>query len=119
MIEAEIHSLESNDFPDWEQFLEHAERDPYDAYGWFHVTIGTVGVQGGNDFQVCVSTPRAVGRAKQAGCVPGVLVDRFDAASVQAAVKEKVVSIQASTWEQLVDQLRTFMRWEYEGMSGS
>jgi len=119
VIRAEIHSLESNDHTDWSDFVAHESPDPYDVFGWFHVTIGANDIDGGNDFQVCVSTPRAVNRAKVSGSVPGILVDRFDAQSIQTAVHDRVTAIKAHTWDQFVDELRTFMRWEYDGMAGT
>ena len=117
-MRAQILSLESNNHLDWESFARYQSPDPYDDFGWFRVTIGASDVDGGNDFQVCVATPRADGRIKRSGSVPGILVDRFDADTVSKAVRERVESIEGS-WEQIVDQLRRFMRWEYEGMAGS
>ncbi len=119
MMQAEVHSLESNDHLEWSDFVRHESADPYDDYGWFHVTVGATNMTGGNDFQVCVATPRAFNRAKQSGFVPGILVDRFDAERVEAAVHDRVAATSAPTWDLLVEQLRSFMRWEYEGMAGT
>lgn len=118
-MQAEIHHLESNDYVDWNDFVHYESPDPYDDFGWFHLTIGSSDVAGGNDFQVCVATPRAVGRIKRGGNVPGILVDRFDAATVEKGIRDRVASICGHNWEQIVDQLREFMHWEYEGMAGS
>ena len=115
---AEIHHLESNDHVDWNDFVQHQSQDPYDDYGWFHVTIGVSGETGGNDFQVCVATPRAVGRIRRTGFLPGILVDQFDSHSVEKAIRDRVHSVHGNSWEQIVDQLREFMHWEYEGMAG-
>jgi hypothetical protein len=115
-LQAEVHSLESNDHCDWATFAKHKVPDPYDDYGWFQVTVGTAGIHGDNDFQVCVATPRAVSRLRQAGMEPGILVDNFDAATVRKAIVDRVSSVSADTWEQIVDELRKFMHWEYEGM---
>jgi hypothetical protein len=117
-MHAEIHNLESNDHHDWQDFVDYQSPDPFDDYGWFHVTVGASGVDGGNDFQVCVATPRAVGRLKRMREVPGILIDRFDAESVRKAIYGRIESIEGCSWEQIVEQLRTFMRWEYEGMAG-
>ena len=118
-MKAEVHHLESNDYTNWSDFEQHESPDPYDDFGWFHVTIGASGVEGGNDFQVCVATPRAVGRIKRAGSVPGILVDNFDADSVHRAIHDRVTSITGHSWDEFVDQLRKFMLWEYEGMAGT
>ncbi|MEZ6116800.1 MAG: Imm8 family immunity protein [Pirellulaceae bacterium] len=118
-MQAEIHQLESNDHVEWNDFVQYQSPDPYDDYGWFHVTIGATGVPGGNDFQVCVATPRAVGRIKRDGFVPGILVDQFDAATVEKVIRDRVESVRGHSWDEVVNQLRDFMRWEYEGMAGS
>ena len=119
VIRAVIHSLETNDHDDWSAFAARESIDPYDDFGWFHVTVGATDIEGGNDFQLCVSTPRAVNRAKHDGTVPGILVDRFDAQSVHDAVHARINSIEVHTWDQIVNECRTFMRWEYEGMAGT
>jgi len=116
MLRAEVHNLQSNDHLDWSDFERSEAADLYDAYGWFHITIGAAGIEGGNDFQLCVATRRAVSRVKRSGAIPGLLVDRFDATTIQDAIKDRISAITAASWEQLVDQLRTFMLWEYEGM---
>ena len=119
MIRAVIHSLETNDHDDWSAFAEYESIDPYDDFGWFHVTVGATDIEGGNDFQLCVSTPRAVRRAKLAGAIPGILVDRFDAQSVRDAVHARIDSIVVHTWDQIVNECRAFMHWEYDGMAGT
>lgn len=118
-MKAVIHHLESNNHADWDDFVQYRSPDPYDDYGWFHLTIGATGVTGGNDFQVCVATQRAVGRIKRKGFVPGILVDEFDPAIVEKAIRDRVDSVCVHSWEQIVDHLREFMHWEYEGMAGS
>ena len=118
-MEAEIQHLGSIDFPDWSDFERYESADPYDDYGWFDVTVGSLGMEGGNDFQVCVATPRAVGRVKRTGCVPGIIVDHFDADSVHQAIHDRVASVTGHSWHQIVNQLRKFMVWEYEGMAGA
>ncbi len=117
-MQAEIHHLESNDHVDWDDFVRYQSPDPYDDYGWFSVTIGAGGETGGNDFQVCVATPRAIGRIKRTGFIPGILVDQFDSETVEKAIRDRVAAVHGHSWDQIVDQLREFMRWEYEGMAG-
>ena len=118
-MHAKIYNLQSNDHLDWQEFVDYQSPDPFDDAGWFHVTVGASGMDGGNDFQVYVATPRAVGRVKRSGEIPGILVDQFDAESVRAAIYERIESIEGCTWEQIVEKLRRFMRWEFEGMAGS
>ncbi len=119
VIHAVVHSLEPNDHDGWSAFAAHETADPYDDFGWFHITVGASDTKGGNDFQLCVATRRAVGRARRSGSIPGILVDRFDAKSVHIAAHDRIQSIEAHSWNQIVDECRTFMRWEYEGMAGS
>ncbi|PQO42811.1 Imm8 family immunity protein [Blastopirellula marina] len=107
-----------NDHLDWDEFEKNPPQDLLNAYGWFYVTIGEVGSDAGNDFQVCVATPRAVGRLKASGMLPGILVDSFDTTSIRQAIDAKVCSAGEGNWRQALDRLRTFMHWEYEGMDG-
>ncbi|MBL8855173.1 MAG: hypothetical protein JNK57_14500 [Planctomycetaceae bacterium] len=118
MMHAVIHCIESNDYAEWREFAEYQSPDPYDDFGWFHVTVGATDIDGGNDFQVCVSTRRAVWRVKRSGKTPGILVDYFDAANVRKAICDRIEAIEGCSWETIVEQLRTFMKWEYEGMTG-
>lgn len=115
-MQAKILYLESNSYSSWEEFANSASDDPFDDFGWFHVTVGTEETDGGNDFQLCIATPKAVGRAKHNSSVPGLIVDRFNANTIKLALTHKISSIQANSWEEIVDQLRAFMHWEYEGI---
>ena len=119
MIRAVIKSMNAVGQLSWSDFAAYESPDPFDDFGWFHVTVGATDTEGGNDFQVCVATPRAVARARHSGATPGILVDRFDADSVHAAIHDRVGAITGHSWGQIVDQLRSFMRWEYEGMAGA
>jgi hypothetical protein len=116
MVQTEVQHICPNDFDDWSAFERYDSPDPYDDFSWFTLTIGLVGEGAGDNFQVCVATPRAVSRVRESGQLPGVLVDRFDAETVSRALRERVASIVAHEWVQVVDQLREFMVWEYEGM---
>lgn len=118
-MKAEIYYLASNDHADWADFVRYRSPDPYDDYGWFHLTIGAAGVIGGNDSQVCIATPRDISRIRNRGFVPGIMVDKFDPAIVEKAIRDRIDSIRVQSWEQLVDRLREFMHWEYEGMAAS
>ena len=112
----EVQPISPNDHLEWDDFLRYQSPDPFDDYGWFHVTIGEVGDRAGSDFQVCVATPQAIGRLKQQGDRPGILVDHYNAETVRQAIIDKVESLKGNHYQELIDQLRTFMHWEYEGM---
>lgn len=116
-MRAEVRHLASNVHPDWQDFVDDPSPDPWDDYGWFHVTVGASDVDGGNDFQVCVATPKAIKRLRREAMGPGIVVERFDAASVRAAIHERIATVEGDSWDEIVEQLRVFMRWEYEGMA--
>ena len=119
VIQAEVQHICPNDFDGWSAFEKYESPDLYDDFSWFTLTIGTTDIEGTNNFQVCISTARAVSRAKLDGSIAGIIVDRFDAETVGDAIHERVNSIKAHTWSQIVDELRKFMLWEYEGMAGT
>ena len=119
MIQAEVQHICPNDFDGWSAFEKYQSPDVYDDFSWFTLSIGAAGIEGTSNFQVCVSTARAVSRVKLAGSTAGIIVDRFDAETVGTAIHERVNSIKAHAWHQIVDELRTFMLWEYEGMAGT
>ncbi|MFO0826309.1 MAG: Imm8 family immunity protein [Gemmataceae bacterium] len=109
--------MESNDYPGWEAFLASDVPEPWNHFGWFSLGIGPEGALGTDLFQVCVSTPAAVGRACQAGKpFRGLVVDSFDPNLIQPLLTELVSSTVGNTWEEIVDQLNETMVWEYEGM---
>lgn len=116
-MRAIVLHLSSNLHPEWQDFVDHPSPDPFGDGGWFHVTVGATGLEGGNDFQVCVATPRAIRRFRHAGASPGIVIERFDAASVRQAIHARIESIEGATWDDIVQELRTFMCWEYEGMA--
>ena len=55
---------------------------------------------------------------RRSGSIPGILADKFDAVSVRNAIYDRVTSVRGDNWQQIVNQFRTFMIWEYEGMAG-
>lgn len=118
-IRAEVQTICPNDFDGWLEFEKYESPDPYDDFSWFTLMISLVGEKASNNFQVCVATPLAVPRVRDTGNMPGILVDRFDAPSVKKAIHERVSSLKGHAWFQMVDQLRQFTIWEYEGLSDS
>jgi hypothetical protein len=95
-----------------------AERaDPWDDFGWFTLAIGPEGDPGSDWFQVLVTTPAAVSRAKgNAKAFQGIIVESFQPAVIIQTLQEYVASLKGLSWQELVDQLRQTMLWEYEGM---
>ena len=110
-MRAEVKTTSPNDHLSWDKFAQHESGDPYDDFGWFHVNVGLVGEDAGNDFQVCVSTPRAVGRAKHAGDAPGILVERFDAESVRRAIHDQIAAVTGHSWEHHALGIRGYGRF--------
>src|SRR5262245_59361353 len=91
----------------------------WDYFGWFTVCIGVEGEEAGNNFQVCLATHAAVGRASPRGGFRGVIVDSFEPKEIRRKLHEYVSAITGPTWQHIVDQLRQVMHWEYEGMGGA
>jgi hypothetical protein len=126
MLQAEVHGIEPNDFPSWDEFVRHESSDPFDDDGWFTVHIGCRGGQGTDLWQVRVATRAAVGRIKaqshgmtkdkrRQAKFKGLIVENFNGKSVETAIHDYVTGIKATTWEPILDHLRKAMDWEYEG----
>lgn len=117
MYEVELKSISSNDFVEWDDFLKHLPADPFDECGWFDVTIGEVGVRGGNDFQVLVSTTKAIKRARSGNRrFKGIVVDEFTPSKVTEAIERAIKDAASMTWDETLSKLREFGDWEYDGM---
>lgn len=116
-MRAVLKGISPNDFLSWEEFRRYSSPDPWDDFGWFTLDVGADDEDGTNLFQVLVSTPAVVSRAiGDAGEFQGILVDRFDADEIQRVLRDRIASIRCHTWNDIVEELRTFSLWEYEGM---
>lgn len=116
-MKAQLHDIAPNDHVNWASFAAHPSADPWDDYGWFSLTIGPHDDPGTNYFQVLVATPAAAGRARgKDRFFRGILVETFEPAVIEQTLRTYVESLRACHWQELVDQLRKVMCWEYEGM---
>jgi len=111
-MRATLREISPNDTLDWEK-----TEGPWDAFGWFSLSIGPEGNEGSEYFQVLVATPAAVSRAKgPTGRFRGVIVDSFEPDVIAKTLHDYVSSIEGHTWHDLVEKLMENMLWEYEGM---
>ena len=119
-MRAELRDVSPNDYPGWEAFASSERPEPWDDFGWFELSIGPEGDKGCDLFQVLVTTPAAVSRAKldckrhhkEFRCL---LVETFEPDVIAKALRDHVSGLTALTWDGLVKQLRRSMYWEYEG----
>src|SRR5262245_40282220 len=116
-MRAELRAIDPNDYAGWEAFVAADRPEPWDAFGWFTLSIAPQGDPGTNYFYVLVATPAAVSRAKgDAGRFRGIIVESFEPEVIAQTLRDHVASLQGLTWQDLIDQLRRTMHWEYEGM---
>jgi hypothetical protein len=115
MLRAELRHIRPNDYVSWDAFAFSQRSEPWNDFGWFELDIGLEGHQGTTVFQVLVATPAAVSRAKGKAKHRRVLVvNTFEPEGVANALKQHVSSIAAHTWDEIVEELRRTMYWEYE-----
>jgi hypothetical protein len=115
MLRAELRHISPNAYPDWDAFASSERREPWDDFGWFELNIGLEGREGTDLFQVLAATPAAVSRAKGDDKHRRILVvDSFEPADLARELREYVSSVTAHTWDEIVEQLRRTMYWEYE-----
>jgi len=116
-MRAELRAIEPNDYPGWDVFAAANRPTPRDDFGWFTLYIAPEGDPGADNFQVLIATPAAISRAKgESRTFRGLVVEMFEPAVIAQTLRDQISSLQALTWEDLVDQLRRTMLWEYEGM---
>jgi hypothetical protein len=120
-MRAEMKWISPNDFINWESFVssDRREQEVWDDFGWFSLDIGSEGEDGTETFQVLVSTPAAVSRAKgDRKRFRGIIVDEFKPDIIRKSLTDYVSSVVGISWSEVVEQLRRWMYWEYEEMSG-
>ena len=108
----ELRGIEANDIPGWPDW---SPSEPLDELQWFTVAIGLPGRAGVDNFQVAVATPAALRLLSGESKFVGLMVERFQPELVERTIREFVESCEPSTWEAIVDILRTRMNWEFEG----
>ncbi len=64
MLQPELRGIRPNDYSGWEHFAAAEHPEPWDEFAWFQLDIGLEGEEGTACFQVLVTTPAAVSRAK-------------------------------------------------------
>jgi hypothetical protein len=115
MLHPVLRHISPNDYDSWEAFCAAEHPEPWDEYAWFVLDIGLEDQPGTDLFQVLVATPKAVSRAKGKGRHRRVLVvESFEPAALDAALRSHVASVVAHTWDEIVERLRRNMYWEYE-----
>ena len=114
-MKALIESLMSNAHPVGAEAQLHAERDPSDDFGWFSVRVGADGGVGTSDFQVVVSTPAAISRARFADGTrfKGLVLLSYCPTAAREIIRSKVESVEGRDYAEIVQKLREFMFWEY------
>ena len=119
MLKAKVHDIRSNDHL-MDDFMRYEPDDPWDEFGWFGVDVGTSCMGGQDYFQCLVTTTRARHRAvsglKDSRCF---VVDPYEPKGILDALTEKINGVEGVEWCNIVDRLREFMHWEYDGMDGS
>jgi Immunity protein 8 len=116
-MRAELRAIEPNDYPGWDAFVAADRPTPWDDFGWFTLSIAPEGDPGADNFQMLVATPAAISLAKgNSGAFRGLVVNTFEPAVIAQTLRDHIASLQALTWQDLVDQFRRTMFWEYEGM---
>src|SRR5438067_13882698 len=101
MMRAELRHISPNDYASWEAFAAAEHSEPWDEFGWFVLDIGLPGQVGTTSFQVLVTTRAAVAHAQGNDRNRRFLVvESFEPAALEAALREHVASDAAHTWDE-------------------
>lgn len=97
--------------------------DPMDCWVVIQVDIGTDRSAGTDTFTLYVTTPSRVEKLiSSCGPVFGanmLLVSKFDWATVEDAIRNKVSAIEGSDWRQISVELAKSFQWEFEAYENS
>lgn len=118
ILRAEVKWIDPDNHTGWDGFVVAQIAEPWDHFEYFTVGIGIAGQDGAENFDICIATHAAASRTSSRGGFRGLLVDYFEPEEIRRKLNEFVSFITAPTWQQIVDQLRQVMHWEYEGMGG-
>ncbi|MBN9521302.1 hypothetical protein J0H58_22740 [bacterium] len=112
IVRAELRRFWPNDVPpaDWPAW---SPAGPADEFQWFTADIGPADEPAADSFQVAVATPRGLLHRRESSA-HALLVERFEPAEVEHAVREFIGRCTAGSWDEVVSLLRTRMIWEYE-----
>ncbi len=115
MLRPELRGVRPNDYLDWQHFVAAEHPEPWDEFAWFQLDIGPEGQEGATCFQVLVTTPAAVRRAKGDDKHRRLLVvESFEPELLLKSLREYVSTAASRTWDETVERLRAHMYWEYE-----
>ena len=109
-MQADIKNISANDIDQWPNWRP---ADSTDEFQWFSVLIGRTGASGADLFQVAVATYRGLEARRHKSKFVGLVVDVFEPRVIEQAIEDFVAAAEASTWEAVVEQLQTTMRWEF------
>jgi hypothetical protein len=109
-LQAEVKNISANDIPEWPNW---SPTDPTDEFQWLSVAIGPISTAGADLFQVAIATSRGLKARRHKTKFVGLVVDEFDPRVIEQTIQEFVASIEAPTWEAIVEQLQTTMQWEF------
>jgi hypothetical protein len=110
-MQAEVKSIIANDIPEWPNWRPSDETDEFQ---WLTITIGPIGTVGADLFQIAIASYRGLNARQHKSKFVGLMVNEFDPQVIEQTIQNFVASIEAPTWEAIVEQLRSRMRWEFE-----
>ena len=114
MIEVQIDWIEPTDFLGWDEFEEFSAYDPLDHFQWFTICVSEAKKDRGTNFDVLVSTPKAIGRAKKKNeKFKGLVIDSFSPTEAKNAIEQKVNKGRYYSYHDIVESLKVDMYWEY------
>jgi hypothetical protein len=115
MITAQIKNIDLSSEVPWRDFV------PADVacFGFYlTASIGTVGEDAGDLFQVLVCTPQWLSEANRRGKYIGVrhfeICGPFDVDTIEEALTKFVENCRGESWQEVVEKLSQKAEWEFE-----
>jgi hypothetical protein len=109
-MQADVKTISANNIPEWPNWTP---TDSTGEFQWLSVAIGPVSTAAADRFQVAVATSGGLKARRHKTKFVGLMVDVFEPRVIEQKIEEFVASIEAPTWEAIVEQLQPTMQWEF------
>ncbi|WP_206485605.1 Imm8 family immunity protein [Thalassotalea sp. G2M2-11] len=104
--------IKNYDCTDYDPIDTYQFNVPCDVDFWMNFTIGPVGFDGGDNFQVRVATYGTIGLKESIQYC--ILLDEYSFSQVLSKVSEFLAKSEGQNWDEVATKLAEYMLWEFQ-----